>query len=431
VDLPNVSAGAHRLSLSHGADRHTVDIEAGSAPALMAFLVSDQDIGTLLIVTGEDKVQIYLNNQLQNRTTQGGQLRIPNLTPKDYVVRPVKDGFQSIPPQQVATLRRGEQPRLTFKLELIPHLSSLAVVGGSAGTEVFLDGTSAGTIQPDGTFQLATVSPGDHGIELRKAGFVHKMLQRHFTAGSPVTLNRSDLTLEPVTSQLKVIFSPADALVTLTKTGGSPTKLISGGNLSLEPGKYQLTARVGNFSRSAPVELVGGESRTVGPLSLAPGGIQDFDNPATWKPNKEWFVRRGGGFTLYKTSPTSGTFVFSAMLQKGHRLQWVFNYTDDNNYDLFQIDENFFYRSEVRNGQTSEGAKVAFQTEKKKPRTLQITVTPNRIVHQIQQGDAWANLDSWSQPGVNLSSGKFGFYLPGNDEIALSNFSHYADLNIR
>jgi hypothetical protein len=52
-------------------------------------------------------------------------------------------------------------------------------------------------------------------------------------------------------------------------------------------------------------------------------------------------------------------------------------------------------------------------------------------VHQIQQGSGWASLDSWSPSGGNVSSGKFGFYLPGGDEIKLSNFSHYSELKLQ
>jgi len=40
-------------------------------------------------------------------------------------------------------------------------------------------------------------------------------------------------------------------------------------------------------------------------------------------------------------------------------------------------------------------------------------------------------LDRWTQPGSNLSLGKFGFYIPGNDQVALSSFGHYVDLNTR
>ena len=430
IDFPNVAPGPHQLSLRQGSDRHTVPIDVGTAPTLTAFLVSDQDIGTLLIVTGEDNVQVFLNNQLQKRSTQGGQLRIPNLAPKDYVVRVAKSGYQNVPEQE-ATIRKGDVSRLNFTLQPVPHLASLTIEGGAAGAAVLLSGEQIGTIQPDGKFQSATITPGDHVIEIRKPGFTPKVLRKHFSAGSSVPVSGAEAAMDVAAAQLKVTFTPADAVVTIVKNGAPPIKLTSGAPLAVAPGTYQLTASVGNLPRSAPIEIGAGESRTIGPLSLAPGGMQDFDDPAGWKANQSWFVHRGGGFVLYKTSPTSGTFVFSAMLDKGHRLQWVFNYTDDNNYVLFQMDENFFYRSEVRGGKTTEEAKVPFKTDKKKSRTFQIVVTPNRIVHQIQQGNAWALLDSWNSSGVNASLGKFGFYLPGSDEVELSNFTHYSELKLR
>jgi hypothetical protein len=84
----------------------------------------------------------------------------------------------------------------------------------------------------------------------------------------------------------------------------------------------------------------------------------------------------------------------------------------------------------VRDGNKTEGSKTPFKTDKKKSRTFQIVVSSDRIVHQIQQGNGWATLDSWIATGGNLSSGKFGFYLPNNDEIRVSNFSHYGDLKL-
>ena len=64
----------------------------------------------------------------------------------------------------------------------------------------------------------------------------------------------------------------------------------------------------GKLSSFGSLEVAAGESRTIGPLSLAPGGMQDFADPAGWKSNQGWFVHRGGGFVLYNSSPTAGTF---------------------------------------------------------------------------------------------------------------------------
>jgi len=399
------------------------------SPTLTVFILSNRNIGSLLVVT-EDNAQVYLDNQLQKHNTHGGQLLITNLTPRDYKVRVAKKGFQNAAEQRIS-VHKGEQARLSFTLQAVPHVASLVIENGTPGMAVSLDNTAIGAVGPDGTFGFNTVSPGDHTLELHKVGFVTKTLKEHFADGGTITLSSSEATLEASGGQLKVVFSPADANVVVTHSKEAPIKVSSGVPLSLAPGAYELTVHIGSFSRSAPVEVAAGQSRTIGPLSLAPGGMQDFEDTAGWKPNKEWFVHKGGKFVLFRTVPTSGTFIFSALLDKGHRLQWIFHYTDERNYELFQMDENNFYRSLVRNGDTTEAVKVPFKTEKKKPRTFQVTVTPSRIVHQIQQENTWVNLDSWSQPDENLSTGNFGFYLPGNDEVEISNFGFYPELKLR
>ena len=182
------------------------------------------------------------------------------------------------------------------------------------------------------------------------------------------------------------------------------------------------------------LEVVGGQSKSLD-LALAPEGMSKWDDPNAWKQDKGAFVHKGGEFVLYGASPASGTFVFSAMLSKGstmlkgHRLQWIANYIDGNNYDLFQLDDNYFYRTVIRSGQKTDEAKVPYKGEKKSFRTLQIRVDANEIVHQIREGEIWVVLDRWTQPGTNLSLGRFGFLIPGNDEVAVSVFNHYAPLN--
>jgi eukaryotic-like serine/threonine-protein kinase len=428
-DLPQVSLATHELALTHGKDQYKLDVEVAAAPTLATFLESGQDIGTLLVVTGEDKARVYLNGQLQKATTQDGQLRIPNLEPKDYVVNVSKTGFQDPPPQKVH-VRKGEQNKLSFGLQLVPHLASLTIQGGTPGMQVLIDQSPMGTVPPDGTFGLATITPGDHVIELRKDRFSPKRIQKHFVAGATFALTGAEAVLEAGTGELRIIFSPPDAAVSLAKAGEAPIKVASGSPLTLPPGTYTLTTRTADsMTRSSTLEVIAGQSRSLD-LPLAPGGMSKWDDPTGWKPDKNGFVHKGGDFVLYGASPTSGTFAFSAMLQKGHRLQWVLNYLDSNNYILFQMDENNFSRTIMRNGQKSEEVKTPHKSDKKSFHSLQIRVTPTEIVHQAREGDAWVVLDKWTAPGTNLAAGKFGFYMPGNDQVALATFSHYADLNV-
>lgn len=426
LELPSVTPGAHELTVTRGSDEYKLDIDAGTTPTLNAFIESGQNLGTLVVVTGQDKAKVFLNGKLQPQLTNGGQLRIPNLEPKDYVVRVSKSGFQDLPEQKIR-LRKG-QGKLIFNFQPAPHLASLTIQGGLPGTTVLIDQAAVGTIQPDGTLSIATVNPGDHVVELRKDKFKPRQIKKHFVVGSAVSLAAADVTLDASPGELKITFTPADAQVTLVKAGETPSKVSSGNPLSLPAGSYTLTAKTAdNFTRSSSVEVIAGQSRNLD-LSLAPSGMSKWDDPAGWKQDKGSFVRKGGDFVTYSTSPTTGTFVFSAMLAKGHRLQWMVNYIDANNYLLFQMDDNNFYRTTVRNG-AKEETKSPHKSDKKSFRTLQVRVGPSEIVHQIRQGDTWSPLDRWISTGSNLSLGKFGFYVPGNDQVVLSSFGHYVDLS--
>jgi tetratricopeptide (TPR) repeat protein len=430
LDLPSISAGAHELSVTRGSDQYKLDIDAGAVPTLNAFLESGQNMGTLVVVTGQDKTRVFLDGKLQPQPTQGGQLRIPSLELKDYVVRVSKSGFQDLPEQKIR-VRKGEQTKMIFNLQPIPHLASLTIQGGVPGTTVLIDQSPVGTIQPDGTITVATVNPGDHTVELRKDRFKPRQIKKHFVVGTGVTLSTADVALDAAPGELKITFAPAEAQVTLNKAGETPAKVNSGGTLSLAAGTYTLTAKTAdNFSRSSTLEVTAGQSRSLD-LSLSPSGMSKWDDPAGWKQDKASFVRRGGDFVMYSVSPTTGTFVFSAMLTKGHRLQWMLNCTDANNYVLLQMDDNNFYRAVVRNGQKGDETKIPHKGDKKTFRNLQIRVGANEIVHQIRQGDNWVVLDRYTQPGDNLSLGRFGFYIPGGDQVALASFGHYLDFSPR
>jgi tetratricopeptide (TPR) repeat protein len=397
---------------------------------------SSHDLGTLLVVAGQDGASVSLNGKLQRQLTRAGQLRLPNLELKDYVVQVSKSGYQDSPPQTIR-IRQGEQAKLIFhlqpqNLQPQPRLASLIIQGGAPGTVVLVDQTPVGTVQADGTLSVSAVNPGDHTVELRKERFKTRQLKKHFVVGGSTSLSAADTALEAVPGELKITFTPADATLALVK--GDLLKIVrSGVPLDLAPGTYTLTARTAErFTRSSTLEVISGQSKTLD-LSLAPSGMSKWEDPGSWKQEHERgsFIRKGGDFVLYGIAPTSGTFVFSAMLAKGHFLQWVLNYTDRNNYVLFQMDDKNFYRSVIHNGKKTDEIIVPDKGDKKSFRTLHVRVSPTELVHQIREGDGWTVLDRWTQPGTNPSIGKFGFYIPGSDEVELSSFAHYADLNIR
>jgi len=423
--LTQVTTGTHELTLTQGSSQYKLNVDAGPTPSLTTFLESGRNVGTLVVVTNEDKARVFLNGQPQKDTTHEGELRISDLDPKDYTVKVTKNGFLELPEQKVR-IRKGEERRLAFNLQPLPHFGTLSIQGGPPGAQVVIDQAPAGIVQPDGSFTAVNITPGDHVVELRKDRFKPKRLQKRFVAGTNVALTPAEAALEAATGAVKITFTPADAAVTLTKTGESPIKVTSGSALNLPPGTYTLSARTAdNLTRTSTVEVVVGQSKVVD-LPLGPSGMSLWDDPAGWKQDQGSFVHKGGDFVLYSASPTSGTFVFSAMLRKGHRLQWVVNYIDAQNYILFQMDENNFYRSVLHNGQKTDEAKLPFKSDKKSFHTIQIHISSTEVEHQIKNGESWLALDKWS--GTNLSGGKFGFYIPGSDQVALSSFNRYADL---
>jgi tetratricopeptide (TPR) repeat protein len=434
--LPASGAASDSAAGKVAPDDRPVDAQPVGAQPVDAHPVNAQppaesghNLGTLLVVAGQDDAKVFLNGKLQRQLTHAGQLRLPNLELKDYVVQVSKSGFQD-PPQQKIRIRNGEQARLIFNLQPQPRVASLTILGGAPGTTVLVDQTLVGTIQPDGTLSVSTVNPGDHTVELRKERFKPRQFKKHFVAGATISLAAADAALEAAPGELKISFSPPDATVALVK--GDLLKIVSNGvPLNLSAGTYTLTARTAErFTRSSTFEVLAGQSKTLD-LSLAPSGMSKWDDPGAWKHEGDSFIRKGGDFVLYGVVPAAGTFVFSAMPAKGHLLQWVLNYSDPKNYVLLRMDDNNFYRTVIRNGEKRDEIIVPDKGDKKSFRTFQIRVSPAEIVHQIKQGNSWTVLDRWTQPGTNLSLGKFGFYIPGNDQVALSSFAHYADLNIR
>ncbi|MBI3697602.1 MAG: PEGA domain-containing protein, partial [Acidobacteria bacterium] len=432
--LNNVALGNHELTLGEGKDERKMIIGVGAAPSLDVFLRSDRNVGTLVVVTGEDNVKVFLNDKEQRRATRRGQLRIPNLGVQKYVVRVVKEGFQSDPEQRVE-IRKGDESKVEFKLRPVPTVASLSIRGAMPGTQVFLEGRSVGTVEADGSFSQGNLTPGDHTLELRKDQYRTKRLAKRFTAGETVQLSGGDVAMERAIGTLRLNVSPAESRVTLNRQGEAP-RPITDTTLTLPEGTYTLTARAPNYAeKTVTVQLGGGETKTVDlglsrekaatttTAAVSKGGMSDWENPSEWRRDGNWFVHKGGNAVPFRITPTAGTFVFTAQLRKGRRLQWFLNRANEKNYALFQVDKKFFYRNLVVDGKSNELAKVNHGLKNPEYYTIQIDVTPTGVVHKIHDGEKWITLDEWVDASRRFSEGKFGVLIPGSDQVALSNFS--------
>jgi serine/threonine protein kinase len=128
LEASNLSAGTHEISLEHHDERHSFLLTIGPLPAITAFVKSDRNVGSLIVVAGENGAKVILNGREYDEVTRRGQLRIPDLPTREYTVRVVKEGFQQLPEQRVV-VHKGQDTRLEFRLRAAHGLASLRASG--------------------------------------------------------------------------------------------------------------------------------------------------------------------------------------------------------------------------------------------------------------------------------------------------------------
>ena len=385
VDLQGFQPGVVEIAVGEGPTQKTIQETFAAAPTLTVFLRPDKagppgmgDLGTLLVVTTEDDVRVFVNNKEQKKHTARGQLRVPT-PPGKVQVRVYKDGFNT-PPTQMVDVVKGADARVEFQLQKMD--------------------TGAAAPKP------APVTP-------------------------PAPVGAANGTVH-------VTRSPGASTITYKRDNEAQPHQLNGNQVDLPPGNYTFSAKAPGFTdRTLPVQVASG-GQIVVDLTLASaraaaapapkvGGMADWEDPSGWTRDGEAWVHHGGNFVPYKL-PAKGTYTFTVQLLKGGNvfrgghIRWYVDYVDTKNYGLFEIDKKTFWAKEVTNGKSKDREKTAHGLENAKSFTIQVDVTPDHVVHRLKNGDTWLTLDSWTEPGRIFSDGKFGFYIPGNDEIGISDF---------
>jgi hypothetical protein len=139
-------------------------------------------------------------------------------------------------------------------------------------------------------------------------------------------------------------------------------------------------------------------------------------------------VRKGGGFVAYHVPKVAGHYTFQAQariggfLKKG-KLQWYAGYEDSQDYVLFTIDGKHAIIREVQNGKSTEVNRINFNVDSNEWVQVDLSIHPGAISARVKTPDTgWNDVGAVSSPGRDFTQNKVGFYIPGNDEIAISNF---------
>jgi hypothetical protein len=309
--------------------------------------------------------------------------------------------------------------------------------------QVSLDGTLLGTVGQDGTFSHATVEPGSHAVQFSMKGYDPVTLSRDFVSGEMLTLSAPDVGLKRSSGRIEFL-ADAGTQATVAQSGRTVRQFKGPTSLSLPQGTYDLTVTGAAGVPSRHTLTVTGASETrIDLRSMAVAGMEQFDL-AGWMRDDSWYTRKGGTFVLYNQNAPDGEFTFTIRLDRsgnpfssGSRLKWVIGYVNNATHVMLQLDRDAFYRSDVVGG-ASQVVRVPHRIPTNVPFIhLSAMVSGSQLVHQFSvDGTNWQTIDSWNrttpsgapEPGRRtLLDGRFGFFLPGDEEIFVSNFLFYPE----
>ncbi len=367
VALQDLGTTDHDLQVTEGKDRQRFVLTYTPAPALTVYVKSDPNAGTVVVMAGQDDADVFIDDKPYRRKTGRGQVRIP-LKVGEYAIRIHKPGFIDPPPQTV-TIKKGEESAVEFKMEPVPDIATLEVKGALPGTMVYLDKDLAAAIGNDGNANISNVKPGDHVVELRREQALPKRYERTFHTGDVVLLSGPDVTLEKVVVDNKPVPTPA---------------------------------------------------ATAAPTATAA--------PSTGMQVEGQQVRKGGGFVPYHVPKTPGRYSFQAQARKSgifgrSKLQWYAGYEDSSNFVMFILDGKHATIRETRDGHSTDLSRTAFPIDTNEWVQVDLAVKANAISAKVKtQSSGWTALEAVTSPGRDFTKDKVGFYIPGGEEVAVSDF---------
>jgi serine/threonine-protein kinase len=438
LQVTALAQGTHELVLGEGGAARKVSFEMGASPGLDAIVFSDRNVGSMLIIAGQDDADVSIDGHALQRRTQHGQLRIPNLTTTQHTVHIHKDGFKD-PPDQTVAVVKGQEANLRFTLDPLPKVAALVLEHMPPGAQVTLDDTPIGTVNPEGGLSRPSIPPGQHTLTFDIPGYQPARIERKFGTGETVRLSAADLALKHAQGTLEVVVA-SNMAVTIEQNGRVVRQFTGSTKLTLDEGSYTVIGRgPAGGSTSTSVALASGETKLVN-LRATGGGMERWQHPEEWKLQGGWYVHRGGGFVLYDSPSGPGSYVFALHLphsrnpfSAGAKIRWVVAYLDPRNYIEIQLDGKFFYRTEIVDGIRHDLPKIPHHIDNAQSVTFSLDVFATSLVqrYSVANGE-WKTLDTWERgkspslyPVRNFTDGKFGFLIPPDRDLEVSNFSYY------
>jgi hypothetical protein len=432
LSLENLSPGSHDLLLNGPAGQHDhMNFDAQPAAAVYASLRTNRNLAALRIEANVDGADVYIGGDLYRRKTARGRLLLFE-PPHAYTVRIQKEGFAA--QEQQADLKAGEETRIVFKL--VPAKAAFAIRHAPPGAEIWVDGNRLGTAAADGSFLAGNLDAGRHSIALKHEDFKTVESAPLLEAGKTLEWEGA---MESLAGTVTVDLSPAGVAANLRvrREGETRDREVNGPSFALPPGAYVLTGSASHYQDATASIRVAARRTVTASLVLTPVmapekkasaaappafGLEDWLKLPGWTKDGQILERKGGEFNLMPLDFSAARIVFSVVSLKGKRLAWVAGYRDPKNYYLFELDDKNFTHSEVANGKRSDPVKILHGMDRKNFQTLSLTISSQGLEHELVRDQRWQVLDKWEIP-TGCARGKFGFLLPGKDEIGLAEFN--------
>jgi len=269
-------------------------------------------------------------------------------------------------------------------------------------------------------------------------GYDTVTITQEFTAAQTLNLTRAEvkLTRSPVTVELA---ADPSTDITITQSSKPVQQQVGPGKVLLPEGSYELIVKgPANVASSRPLTVSGPGAQVVDVRNLVVSGMERFDMTG-WTRQDAWFTRHGGNFVLYNRQLGDGTIAFTVKLDRngnpfssGSRLNWVVGFVDSRNYVLLQIEKDAFFRSVISSGTSQPPTRLEHHIPTNVAYVnMRVRIAGTQLLHEYSvRENVWQTIDAWQattgpDPKRAILSGSFGFFLPGTEEVAISNFFFY------
>jgi hypothetical protein len=242
--------------------------------------------------------------------------------------------------------------------------------------------------------------------------------------------------LEGMMGTLRIDVNPPDAHVRIRREGEAKDREVTGGSANVPEGNYTVTGSAPRYQDGATTVRVTANRAVTATLALHPVAaarvqpppalpvftLDDWQKTAGWSFENGVLTRRGGELLPAPVDFSQAHIRFTILSIKGKRTEWVLGFRDAKNYWLFQLDNKNFVRTVVAGGSHTDQVKTPHGLDRKEYIGIDIEITPTEIVHSVLRGGQWVAIDKWDFPEGSVH-GKFGFSIPGKDEIGLKDFT--------